>query len=73
MIVCHCAAVNDRAIRLAHDAGARTIGQMSRACGAARSCGGCRPALADLLAALRDDVSLACAPVGLGSRADVAA
>jgi bacterioferritin-associated ferredoxin len=71
MIVCHCAAVNDGAIRVAHAAGARTIGQVSRACGAARSCGGCRPALADLLASL--DGGVASAPDHLGAAAEVAA
>jgi len=45
MIVCHCRAVSDRAIREAVREGARTHREVALACGAGRVCGGCRPAV----------------------------
>lgn len=41
MIVCHCQAVSDRAIRAAVRDGARCRRSVARACRAGRSCGGC--------------------------------
>lgn len=49
LIVCHCQGVSDRSIRQAVREGARTVGQVSRACRAGRSCGGCRPAICEIL------------------------
>lgn len=49
MIVCHCKAVSDRAIRDAVRGGARTPRQVSRACQAGRICGGCRPVIVELI------------------------
>jgi len=60
MVVCHCRAVTDRQVRAAVDAGASTVAEIGRHCGAARECGGCRFALRDLLAATVD----AAAPAG---------
>lgn len=41
VIVCHCAAVNDAAVRAAYDAGARTVGAVCRNTGAGKDCGSC--------------------------------
>lgn len=49
MIVCHCKAVSDREVRRAVAEGARTRGQVARRCGAGTICGGCRPAIQELL------------------------
>ena len=43
MIVCHCNAVSDRAIRRAVREGAQTTAEVTRHCGAGGTCGGCRP------------------------------
>ena len=49
MIVCHCKAVSDRAIRAAVREGARSFGQVARACDAGRRCGGCHPAIREVI------------------------
>ena len=49
MWVCFCRAVNDRAVREAVEAGARTDAEVAQACGAGDRCGGCLPAIARLL------------------------
>lgn len=49
MIVCHCRGITDRAIRDAVRDGARTVRQVARACDAGARCGGCRPAIAELI------------------------
>ena len=49
MLVCHCFAVSDRAIRAAIESGAVSIDALARRCAAGSECGGCRPALLDLL------------------------
>jgi bacterioferritin-associated ferredoxin len=59
MYVCHCRVVNDRRIRDTIDAGARTPGQVARACGAGATCGGCVPLIRRLLA---DEADRRCAP-----------
>lgn len=41
VIVCHCSAVNDAALRDAWDAGARTVGAVCRTTGAGKDCGSC--------------------------------
>jgi bacterioferritin-associated ferredoxin len=50
MIVCHCKAVNDRAIREVIERGARTPREVALACQAGRKCGGCIPVVRALLA-----------------------
>ena len=55
MLICHCKLVNDRRIRDAVIAGARTVGQVGRACGAGTCCGGCVPAVAELVESGRLD------------------
>lgn len=49
MLICHCECVNDRRIRQEIGAGARTVGQVGRACRAGTRCGGCVGAVAELL------------------------
>lgn len=50
MIVCHCKAVSDRAIRKAVRSGARTRGEVSEACSASMGCGGCAPIVDEIIA-----------------------
>lgn len=50
MIVCHCKAVSDRAIRAAIRSGASSCQQVGRACEAGRCCGGCQPVIRELIA-----------------------
>jgi bacterioferritin-associated ferredoxin len=54
VIVCHCQAVCDREIRAAVRAGARSLRQVARACDAGRSCGGCRPAIHEIIESERE-------------------
>ncbi|MGH9118896.1 MAG: (2Fe-2S)-binding protein [Acidimicrobiales bacterium] len=49
MYICHCNAVTDASIRSAIDGGARTIDEVSARCRAGTGCGGCWPALFELL------------------------
>lgn len=56
MLVCHCRAVNDRQIEAAAThGGARTVRDIVVACGAGGVCGGCRPAIEEIL----DEVAVA--------------
>jgi bacterioferritin-associated ferredoxin len=50
VIICSCRAVNDRTIRAAIEAGAETLNAVSELCAAASRCGGCRPAIQEILA-----------------------
>ncbi|HEX6311681.1 MAG TPA: (2Fe-2S)-binding protein [Acidimicrobiia bacterium] len=50
MIVCHCRAVSDRAVRSAIAEGAAREEELTERCGAGGRCGGCLPALRRLLA-----------------------
>ena len=54
MLICHCKAVNEATIRAAVLAGARDIEGLGRRCGAGTGCGGCAPALLELLAEHHD-------------------
>ena len=49
MLVCHCKQVSDRQIRDAVRAGARTRGDVARACAAGTRCGGCGPAVEEIV------------------------
>ena len=49
MLVCHCKRVRDREIRAAIERGARTRRDVGKACGAGTGCGGCSPAIDELL------------------------
>ena len=50
MYICACRAVTDRTIRAAIAAGATTIEEIAARCSAGSQCGGCWPALRELLA-----------------------
>jgi nitrite reductase (NADH) large subunit len=50
MIVCHCKAVTDRAIRLAVRGGARSRHEVAQACSANLCCGGCAPVIDEIIA-----------------------
>ena len=49
MYVCACRAVTDRTIAAAIAAGARSVDDIARRCGAGSACGGCWPELQRLL------------------------
>jgi len=49
MIVCHCHYVSDREIRQCAEAGACSVSEVGRACGAGTGCGGCTPEIANIL------------------------
>jgi len=49
VLVCHCRAVNDRQIEAAALCGATTVREIVSACGAGGVCGGCRPAIEEIL------------------------
>lgn len=49
MLICHCRAVNEATIRATILAGARQPEELARRCGAGERCGGCLPALLELL------------------------
>ena len=49
VIVCHCKAVNDRRIRDAVRSGAKSCGQVARACQAGGHCGGCHPGIREII------------------------
>ena len=51
MIVCHCQGITDREIRCAVRDGATTRRQVGRTCRAGRSCGGCHPAIREIIEA----------------------
>jgi bacterioferritin-associated ferredoxin len=50
MVVCHCKAVNDKAIRgLLADGRARSLEDIAARCGAGSRCGGCVPTICELV------------------------
>jgi bacterioferritin-associated ferredoxin len=49
MLVCHCHGLTDRAIRSAVREGAATCADIARHCRAGNRCGGCRPAVQDII------------------------
>jgi len=49
VIICSCRAVSDRTVRAAVASGAESIDEVAARCGAGGRCGGCWPALAELL------------------------
>lgn len=56
MLVCHCHAINESRIRQLIAAGARDEFDVADACGAGNDCGGCVPAITDLL----DEIGAPC-------------
>ena len=58
MVICHCLAVNDRAIaELARSAGVG-VDDIAAVCGAGGACGGCRESIEQILAALGQEATL---------------
>ena len=53
MIFCHCAGVTDTRISQAIEAGATSVDDIARCCGAGQYCAPCREELAALLARAR--------------------
>lgn len=49
MVVCHCEVVSDSEVRAAIAGGAHDLDAVTDTCGAAGRCGGCIPAVEDLL------------------------
>lgn len=49
MIVCHCMRVTDRLIRNVVREGARSCEEIAEVCGAGACCGGCRPAVDEIV------------------------
>lgn len=47
--MCSCRAVTDRTVNAAIASGARSIDEVAERCGAGARCGGCWPALTELL------------------------
>lgn len=49
MRICHCHAVSDHQIRAAAECGATTVGRVVKACRAGSGCGGCIPAIREII------------------------
>lgn len=49
MVICHCNIVNDQRIKELVASGQSTVPEIGAQCGAGRTCGGCIPAIEDLL------------------------
>jgi bacterioferritin-associated ferredoxin len=58
VIICHCHAKSDREIRSAVRDGACTRQKVIRACSAGRSCGGCMPAIDDIIRSEQESAGL---------------
>jgi len=54
MLVCVCRVVSDTTVREAVAAGARTVEEVGRACGAGMGCGNCRRSLEAIVAEGRE-------------------
>jgi bacterioferritin-associated ferredoxin len=50
VLLCHCHVVSDRTVRAVAQAGAVDVDAVTSLCGAGGDCGGCVPAIEDLLA-----------------------
>jgi bacterioferritin-associated ferredoxin len=57
MIVCQCNGVSDRTIRKAVRDGAGTRSDVVRACTAGETCGGCAPAIDEIIEAERERIA----------------
>jgi bacterioferritin-associated ferredoxin len=49
VIICHCRGINDSTVVDAIDEGMETVDELAEICGTGSDCGGCRPALAELI------------------------
>ncbi len=50
MLVCHCKGMTERALRRTVKNGACSVAAVTRSCGAGGACGGCRPAIEQIVA-----------------------
>ena len=69
MIVCQCNGVSDRTIRRAVRGGASSCREIARTCNAGTFCGGCRPAIAELIREEQSDAVVEAAGSGLAAAA----
>ncbi len=69
MIVCQCNGVSDRSIRRAIRGGASSCREIARTCNAGTFCGGCRPAIAELIREEQSDALVEAARSGLAAAA----
>ncbi|OQX69688.1 MAG: hypothetical protein B6A08_03530 [Sorangiineae bacterium NIC37A_2] len=67
MILCHCSKVTDRAIESALDEGASSLEEVRQLTRAGRCCGGCLPAVAELVSRR---IPLRIAPAGVDLAAE---
>jgi bacterioferritin-associated ferredoxin len=49
LLVCHCKGLTDRAVRRTVNDGACSVTEVTRTCGAGGICGGCRPAIQEIV------------------------
>jgi bacterioferritin-associated ferredoxin len=61
VLLCHCRGVSDRVIDCAIACGARSVEEVAAACGAGARCGGCVPAIDQLLEARLPELLVAVA------------
>ncbi len=57
MIICQCNGVSDRTIRKVVRAGASNRNDVVRACTAGKACGGCAPAIDEIIEAERERIA----------------
>ena len=57
MIICQCNGVSDRTIRKAVRSGASNHNDIVRACTAGKACGGCAPAIDEIIKAEREQIA----------------
>jgi bacterioferritin-associated ferredoxin len=69
VIVCQCNGVSDRTIRRAVRGGAASCREIARSCNAGTFCGGCRPAIAELIREEQSDAVVEAAGSGLAAAA----
>jgi len=69
VIVCQCNGVSDRTIRRAIRGGAASCREIARSCNAGTFCGGCRPAIAELIREEQSDAVVEAAGSGLAAAA----
>ncbi len=58
MVICHCTGVREDQIRCTIRAGARSLREVARACGAGTGCGTCCVAVAEILSEERAAAAL---------------
>lgn len=56
MLICHCHRVSDQKIEAHVRAGAETVGQIGKSCKAGTECGGCVPAIRQILTEVSNEL-----------------